>query len=83
MECGICGKEIDFSKKHECLKLENVSEVASNDGLCCAHCDGDIESTTLMGQVIFHCEQCGAETRFTTVGLHIDKQKERFKRRAT
>lgn len=54
----------------------------NNNLLYCAHCGGVIDSTTLLGEMIFRCSNCSAETRFKKAWLSLEKQIERFKRRA-
>ena len=49
--------------------------------LHCAHCGNKIRYSTILGQTIFSCNGCSAETRFTNVGLTIKSQIELFKQR--
>ncbi|MDH4319894.1 MAG: hypothetical protein OEV73_00195 [Desulfobulbaceae bacterium] len=76
--CGTC----DFFGEPASLQQPECVPVVLNDLLSCAHCGGTIDHRALLGEVIFSCSNCYAETRFKKEGLTIEKQMEKFKHRA-
>lgn len=71
------------------IRLQNdtgniVPETGKSSGkesLSCAHCGAGVSFKNLLGEVVFSCGRCRAETRFAVDSIDIDNQIERFRSR--